>query len=383
MTLRELAIVGGGPIGLSAALAAAQHGIDVTLLEAQEDARASDPRVFALSHATRLILEELGVWPHVEAAHAIHTVHVSERDAFGAATLSAEMLGLPALGHVVAQADLVRALRTRLREKSIETLTGASVTAVDEKPAEVAVRYTQGGGERELSAYTVALAEGGTSVAPGAALVERAYRQSALTATIRAQHAARDWAYERFTPQGPIALLPVAGAHALVWTVPDVDADRLLALEDGAFEQAVGACYGSRIGALRLQSARSAFALKLRDARQLAGRRVVLIGTSAQTLHPVAGQGFNLGLRDAYELAATLGSCIGCAQDLTQGLRRYRSRRRIDRAGGAMFTDLVVRVFANGHPLVACARSAALAGLDAIEPAKRFLMRRMIFGAPR
>ena len=383
MTLRELAIVGGGPIGLSAALAAAQHGIDVTLLEAQEDARASDPRVFALSHATRLILDELGVWSHVGAAHAIHTVHVSERDAFGAATLSAEMLGLPALGYVVAQADLVQALRTRLREKSIETLTGALVTAVGEKPSEVAVRYAQGGDERELNARTVALAEGGASVAPGVPLVERAYRQSALTATITAQHAASDWAYERFTPQGPIALLPVAGAHALVWTVPDVDADRLLALDNGAFEQAVGACYGSRIGALRLQSARSAFPLKLRIFRQLAGRRVVLIGNSAQTLHPVAGQGFNLGLRDAYELAAALGSCITSAQDLTEGLVRYRSQRRIDRAGGAMFTDFLVRVFANGNPLVACARSAALAGLDAIEPAKRFLMRRMIFGAPR
>ena len=383
MTLREMAIVGGGPIGLSAALAAAQHGVDVVLLEAHEDARASDPRVFALSYATRLILDELGVWPHVAAAHPIHTVHVSERNAFGAATLSAEMLGLPALGYVVAQTDLVQALRERLREKGIETLTGALVTAVAESPAEVAVRFARDGDEHELSVCTVALAEGGATIASGAPIVEREYRQSALTATIMAQGAAGDWAYERFTPQGPIALLPIGGAHALVWTVPSADADRLLALDDRAFERAVSDCYGSRIGAVHLRSARTAFPLKLRIAHRLAGTRVVLIGNSAQTLHPVAGQGFNLGLRDAYELAATLGSCISKAQDITEGLRRYRSLRRVDRAGGALFTDFLVRAFSNDNPLLACARSAALAGLDAIEPAKRFLMRRMIFGAPR
>ena len=383
MSLREMAIVGGGPIGLSAALAAAQHGVDVVLLEAQEDTRANDPRVFALSYATRLILDELGVWSHVAAAHPIHTVHVSERNAFGTATLSAEMLGLPALGYVVAQTDLVQALRERVREQGIERLTGALVTAVAESPAEAAVRFSQDGDEQELAVCTVALAEGGATIASGTPIVEREYRQSALTTTITAQCAAGDWAYERFTPQGPIALLPIAGAHALVWTVPSADADRLLALEDRAFERAVSDCYGSRIGAVHLQSARTAFPLRLRIARRLTGTRVVLIGNSAQTLHPVAGQGFNLGLRDAYELAATLGSCIGKGQDLTEGLRRYRSQRRVDRAGGALFTDFLVRAFCNDNPLLACARSAALAGLDAFEPAKRFLMRRMIFGAPR
>jgi 2-octaprenyl-6-methoxyphenol hydroxylase len=293
------------------------------------------------------------------------------------------MLGLPALGYVVAQAELVRALRKRLREEGVETLAGASVTALTERPDEVALRYARNGEEHELAARAAALAEGGTALAPNAPIVERAYRQCALTATITAQYAAPDCAYERFTPRGPIALLPIERAHALVWTVPSADAEDLLALADSAFERAVEECYGSRIGTVRLQGPRAAFPLKLRIARRLAGTRVVLIGNSAQTLHPVAGQGFNLGLRDAYELAAMLGACIGNAQALPASLRRYRAQRRVDRAGGALFTDFLVRVFCNDNPLIACARSAALAGLDAIEPAKRFLMRRMIFGAPR
>src|SRR5262245_10810221 len=132
MTVREMAIVGGGPVGLSAALACAHHGIDAMVLDEQDEARGDDPRVFALSHATRLILERLGVWTHLAAAHRIDTVHVSERDAFGTATLSAGMLGLPALGYVVAQPDLMQALRRRIRDASIETV-DARVTEVTER----------------------------------------------------------------------------------------------------------------------------------------------------------------------------------------------------------------------------------------------------------
>ena len=139
--------------------------------------------------------------------------------------------------------------------------------------------------------------------------------------------------------------------------------------------------FGSRIGAVRLRGPRASFALKLRFAHQVPGTRVVLIGNAAQTLHPVAGQGFNLGLRDAYELAATLGACVRSARSVTEALHRYRSQRRLDRAGGTLFTDSLVRIFSNDNALIACARSAGLAALDAIEPAKRFLMRRMIFGS--
>ena len=382
MGARELAIVGGGPVGLAAALAAAHHGIDAVVLDAQDEARQHDPRVFALSHATRLILERLGAWAHVAVAHAIRTVHVSERGAFGSAMLSADMLGLPALGYVVAQSDLMSALRRRIGEAGVECVAGARVSAVNEQATDVLVSYDRCGNRQELAVAAVALAEGGAMLTAGRQLVERDYGQIALIAIIAADCAASDWAYERFTPQGPIALLPVEHGHALIWTVPTADADRLLALEDHAFARAVSDCYGPRIGSVHLRGARAAFPLKLRFAHQVAGTRVVLIGNSAQTLHPVGGQGFNLGVRDAYELAENLGASSNDATALVQGLRRYRSRRRFDRAGGALFTDVLVRTFCNDNPVIGCARSAALATLDALGPAKRFLMRRMIFGAP-
>ena len=380
MSAHELAIVGGGPVGLAAAVAAAHHGIDVLLLAADDDTEVRDPRLFALSHATRLVLERLGAWAHIAAAHAIRTVHVSERGAFGSATLSAEMLGLPALGYVVAQSDLMAALRRRMSAMGIVRIAGC-VTTVREEGAIAVVTYEAGSERRELAVSAVALAEGGAMLA-GSPLIERDYGQCALTATVGAQFAHSDWAYERFTPEGTIALLPLESGHALVWTVPVAVADTLLALDEHAFERAASDCYGSRIGALRLQSPRASFPLKLRFARQMAGTRIVLIGNSAQTLHPVAGQGFNLGVRDAYELAAILGASVREAEALIQGLQRYRSKRRLDRTGGALFTDLLVRIFSIDNAFMGFARSTGLAALDAIGPAKRFLMRRMIFGAP-
>lgn len=381
--MRELAIVGGGPVGMSAALAAASNGIDTIILEAQAASEARDARVLALSYGTRLILQRLGVWAYLSASQPIRTVHVSETGAFGATTLSADALGLQALGYVVAQTDLVQALRRRVCDMGIECVTGGRVLDVAQTRESAAVRYELDGRTEEIEVSAVAAAEGGATLAPRAGVTEREYHQHALIATLKAERAADDCAYERFTAQGPIALLPLGAMHALIWTVPAADAGALLTLDDAEFELALSERYGSRIGAVRLHGPRASFALKLRFARNITSERLVLVGNSAQTLHPIAGQGFNLGLRDAYELAAALGYCISHGRDLVQGIRQYRSTRRLDRVGGTLFTDLLVRAFSNDHPIIALARSAALAGLDACEPAKKFLLRRLIFGAPR
>ncbi len=380
--MRELAIVGGGPVGMSAALAAARNGIDTIILEAQAVSETGDARVLALSYGTRLILERLGVWPYLSATQPIRTVHVSEYGAFGATTLVSDALGLPALGYVVAQTDLVQALRRRVINMGIECVTGARVRDVVQSGESAALRYEFDGATHMLEVSAVAAAEGGAALAPGASVTEREYGQHALICTLKAERAANDWAYERFTALGPIALLPLGEAHALIWTVPAADASALLMLADTEFELALTERYGSRIGAVRLQGPRASFALKLRFARNITSERLVLVGNSAQTLHPVAGQGFNLGLRDAYELAAALGYSLRHGRSLLEGIRRYRSTRRLDRVGGTLFTDLLVRAFCNDNPIIALARSAALAGLDACEPAKKFLMHRMIFGAP-
>jgi 2-octaprenyl-6-methoxyphenol hydroxylase len=368
---------------MSAALAAASNGIDTIILEAHAAAETRDARVLALSYGTRLILQRLGVWAYLSASQPIRTVHVSETGVFGATTLSADVLGLQALGYVVAQTDLVQALRRRVCDMGIECVAGARVLDVVQTRESAAVRYELDGRTEEIEVSVVAAAEGGATLAPRTDVTEREYHQHALIATLTAERAADDCAYERFTAKGPIALLPMGGMHALIWTVPAADADVLLTLNDTEFEYALSERYGRRIGAVKLQGPRASFALKLRFARNITSGRLVLVGNSAQTLHPIAGQGFNLGLRDAYEFAAALGYCKSHGRDLVQGIRKYRLTRRLDRVGGTLFTDLLVRAFSNDHPIIALGRSAALAGLDACEPAKKFLLRRLIFGAPR
>lgn len=164
--------------------------------------------------------------------------------------------------------------------------------------------------------------------------------------------------------------------------MPADEAESLLALDDRAFERAFCDAYGERIGTAHMRGPRASFRLKLHYAHRPINNRHVLIGNAAQTLHPVAGQGFNIGLRDAFELADALANASARGVDLLDGLRRYRSSRRIDRAGGTFFTDLLVRVFSNDDPVLGLGRSLGLFALDASGSSKRFLMRRMIFGSP-
>lgn len=381
--MRDLAIVGGGPVGLAAALAAANHGMATLVLDAQREDAAEDPRVFALSYGARLILERLGAWPDVAAASPVRAVHVSQRGAIGHTLLHARELGIPALGYVLTQSALVRALRQRAAQLGVERLSGVQVSAVEDRAEAALIRFDVDGHEQEIAARIVAQADGGLARRAHARTTERRYGQCALIANVYCARAARDYAYERFTPHGPIALLPLQheDGHALIWTVPEAEAERLLGLDAADFERALADAYGERIGAVRLLGARACYPLQLRFVHAVAGTRVALIGNAAQTLHPVAGQGFNMGLRDAYELALALAECARGDEDWVVGLRRYRARRRIDRAGGSLFTDFLVRAFSNDDPVLAAARSAGLLALDAFAPAKRFLMRRMIFGS--
>jgi 2-octaprenyl-6-methoxyphenol hydroxylase len=379
--VHDLAIIGGGPVGMAAALASHTQGIKALLLEAQAGTGTRDPRVFALSYGARLILERLGAWAHIRSAHPIRVVHVSQRSGFGHAVLHAEELGVDALGYVVAQPALLQALRYRMAEAGVECLDGARVLDVEERPDMAVLRFEYNGAEQEACALIVAHADGGAALARETPRTEREYGQCALVAEVQCEHAMVDSAYERFTPRGPIALLPLDGGHALIWTVPETDAGALLALDDRQFERALAECYGERIGVVRLCGPRASFRLALRYAHRVAGNRHVLIGNAAQTLHPVAGQGFNLGLRDAYELASSLGHCFRRGENVLNGLREYRSHRRLDRVGGMLFTDFLVRAFSNDYPVLSALRGSGLALLDACSPAKKFLMRRMIFGA--
>ena len=379
--MQDVLVIGAGPVGISAALAAAVNDLQVCVLEARTDAGTRLTRTFALSQGARLILERLGAWASIADATPIHAVHVSQRGRFGHTVLRAEELELEALGYVVSEQALLAALRVRAQQLGVSFVSGAEVLAIEAGGECARVRYQLDSGEAEISAQVVAQADGGASLPQRRRTIVRDYGQCALTAEVEASRAQPHCAYERFTGKGPIALLPFAGHHALIWTVPQAEATGLSELNGEDFAQALMQSYGERIGTVRLHGAPGCFPLQLRFVQRIAGARHVLIGNAAQTLHPVAGQGFNLGLRDAFELAQALADCRRRGHELLRGVRNYRASRRLDRMGGTLFTDFLVQMFSNDDPVLAAGRSAGLFLLDALGPAKRFLMRRMIFGA--
>ena len=372
----QVAIAGGGPVGAAAALALHARGIDVALLEARPaDAAAADPRVLALSHGSRLILERIGAWRSLDAVTPIETIHVSQRGGFGRARLSAPEANLPALGYATGYADLRSALERQLHAGRVRYLAGATVTAVHSDVASASVAFEHQGRSRCFGAELLVLADGAHD---GGAPVQRDYGQSAVVAQVCTEQPHGNTAYERFTEEGPAALLPHGAGFALIWTTEPQRALALAAMADAEFLDALHRHFGDRLGRFTKTGTRSCFPLSLRAAAEPASERRVLLGNAAQTLHPVAGQGLNLGLRDAWELALTIER-YGLAQPSLL-VRAYQRRRTLDRSGGIFFTDALVRLFSNDIAPLRLARGLGLLALDCLPPAKRLLMRSQIFG---
>lgn len=378
----DVLIVGGGPVGAALALALRDGGLAVGLLEARAPGVAqADPRPIALSHGSRLILERFGIWEALHPVTPIARIHVSQRGGFGRVELDATEARLPALGYVLDYTRLAETLAQALDQAgACDYLTGAAVTGLASEPGAASVRFDRGGDIRRATARLVAVADGGAMGAITQARI-RDYHQAAVTARVVSGLPHRNVAYERFTPDGPLALLPLAEALALVWTTALEHAQRLCALPEAEFLRRLQHTFGQRLGPFTSAGARACFPLALRVATGIAAPRVVAVGNAAQTLHPVAGQGLNLGLRDAWELA---GVTKGCGRDEIGGpamLAAYRARRRLDRGGGVWFTDALVRLFSNDIAPLRIARGLGLALLGAAPPAKDFVVRRMTFGA--
>jgi 2-octaprenyl-6-methoxyphenol hydroxylase len=207
------------------------------------------------------------------------------------------------------------------------------------------------------------------------------YGQRAVVASVSAERASPATAWERFTTEGPLALLPFGDRHALVWSVRPGAAEELCSLPEGEFLTRLRAAFGGRLGEFLSTGSRSAFPLSLRRGAVRPSPRVLAIGNAAQTLHPVAGQGLNLGLRDAWELARMLLESAKEEIGSPALLAHYARERTLDRYSGIGLTDFLVRVFSNSFAPLALARGAGLALLDVLPPARHFLARRMIFGA--
>ena len=374
-------VVGGGPVGSALALALGGRGFDVTLLEARPNAGAEDDaRTLALSHGSRLILERLAAWPLPVSPTPIMQISVSQRGGFGRAELTAAEAGVPALGYVVEYGALQRALTTTLARSRVRVETGCAALAVGGDAHHATVTVEQSAARRDLRAKLVAIADGGAGLELSLAKT-RDYEQCALVCDVASEQPHRNRAFERFTDEGPLALLPNARGWALVWTARPAHAEELAALDEAVFCARLRATFGPALGAFALLGRRQVFPLRLKVAARPATPRCVLIGNAAQTLHPVAGQGFNLGLRDAFELARLIAARGADDPGEQSLLNAFFAQRRFDRTATILFTDSLIRLFSKDIPPLTHVRGCALAALGAIPPARKFIARRMIFGA--
>lgn len=371
-------IVGAGPVGAVCALALQQQGVTARVIEAQPQNARADTRTLALSHGSQLILERLGVWHRLEGVTPIMRIHVSQRGALGVTRLSADEAKLPALGYVLPYATLAAALKQALHDAAIAVDYGVAVARI--APGEQLAALHTAAGE-VLAAPLVVVADGGRGEAAPAPRIGRDYAQTAVVCEVRTELPHAHQAFERFTPQGPAALLPKGDHYALVWTAGNADAARIAALPDAEFLATLYRHFGGRQGLFLHAGPRKTFPLKLAYAGSEAAGRVVRIGNAAQTLHPVSGQGFNIGLRDAWELANLAGDTVPGALGDAAMLRTYARGRRLDVLGGIGFTDFLVRVFSNDIAPIRHARGLGLLALEMCPPLKDFVARRMIFGA--
>jgi 2-octaprenyl-6-methoxyphenol hydroxylase len=377
--LIDVAIVGAGPVGATLAVLLGQAGREVRLFEAKAGPSA-DPRTLALSHASRERLEQIGGWP-TEGGTPIRSIHISQLGGPGRTLIEAADQGLPALGYTVGYAALEAALLASVRAAGVPVSFGAACERIELAPESARITVASG---QSVEARLLVLADGGANAAriPGLAFTEKDYGQVAVVGTVAADrpHGGRAW--ERFAPRGPMALLPVGERYALVWTAAPAEAARLLAFGDAAFVAELQARFGDRAGRFASPGPRASFALRLRVVNTPVALRTAIIGNAAQSLHPVAGQGLNLGLRDATELADAIESASPASLGADAMLATYRDARRRDAARGAAFTDFLVSAFAGENRVTTWGRGFALTALDLFPPARRLLAERMIHGAP-
>ena len=406
----DIAICGAGPVGAALALFLRERGVAasriVSIDARTREAAAADDRMIAISQGSATLLRRLGAWHDgaVRHATAIDTIHVSHRGHFGQTVIDRRDYRTPALGYVIRHGELTDALDAALRRQGVEARRPERVIDVAVEGAGLRLAMTSPDSTAGTDATTSLLArdvvhaEGGLFDGQARREIHRDYGQVAVTtfvttATQPSPSLART-AFERFTEDGPIALLPaaepVAGGGSrdgwsLVWCGRPDDAAARLALDDDAFLVALHEAFGDRLGRFASVGRRRSYPLGLNAVSVTARARSATaaefaIGNAAQTLHPVAGQGLNLGFRDAHDLAAVLASATRADADATTAVARYVASRRADRAATVDLTDLMPRVFASRIAPVAIARGLTLALLDVVPPLRGLFARQMMNG---
>jgi 2-octaprenyl-6-methoxyphenol hydroxylase len=370
--MKPVVIIGGGPVGMSLALALHKLGVAAEIHDLRpRGAAAGDQRILALSHGSQQILAGLGVWADIKAT-SILNIHVSQRGAAGRTKISAREEGLDALGYVAASSRIATALDQALNAANISYVGDSRL--LESRPGDDSIALDCSDGE--LTTQLVAYAEG--RIGDAEHVIERDYGQHALICRLTPVSPHQGTAWERFTSHGPFALLPHEGDYAAVYTCAPAEAERLKTLPDHELLAHLQSEFGPRVQFNAVHN-RFIYPLGLRYRQQPTAPRQVWLGNAAQTLHPVAGQGFNLALRDCMALA----HCLSGAADpgAPEVLVRYAASRKLDRCGTIGITDSLIRVFSNDNPLLKHARGAGLIALDMLPPLRSFLARRMMFGA--
>jgi len=393
----EVTIVGGGLVGASLALALASRQFDVSLIESTPFGAPSQPsfdeRTTAISNGTRRVFEALGVWPLIaRAATPIKRIHVSDRGRFGFARIEASEQGVQALGYVLPNRVIGAALWRLLQQAAVRVLAPARVTGVAVDTERRRLDVVAGDDTHVCDARLVVAADGARSLVRESAGVGATvwdYDQTAIVTNIATQRFHDYVAYERFTGDGPIALLPLSdGRCGVVWTLAPARAEEVLALDDDEFAAALFDAFGTRLGRFLKVGQRDAYPLALTRADEHVASRLAVVGNAAQGLHPIAGQGFNLGLRDAASLAEVLVDAQRAAREVfdpgaPEVLERYRQWRADDRRRIVAFTDGLVRAFSNPFGPVKLLRSLAMLTFDLSPGAKQALSRLSLGAAGR
>lgn len=383
----DVLIIGGGLVGGSLACALGQQDLRIGLIEAypfQSDMQPSyDDRSIALAYGSRRIFEGMGLWSQLQPhSTAINHIHVSDRGHFGITRLDRRDSGHDALGYVIENRAIGNIFAETLAHlENIDIVCPAELQSLHTDAQQAQITIQQGNSTQQLSTRLIIGADGGHSAVRRLCNINSRdwdYGQSAIIANISPERPHQHIAYERFTDTGPLALLPMSDQRcSLVWTVRNEAVESMLALSDEAFLAQLQQRFGQRLGKMQHCGRRSSYPLRLIRALKHTTPRVALIGNAAHTLHPIAGQGFNLGIRDVAALAEILSDAVQQQQDIGTAavLKHYEQWRDQDQRHVTTLTDSLVRLFSNNFTPLVMARNAGLLAMDLLPPLKRRLTR--------
>ena len=381
----EYLVVGAGPVGLVFSLFLAKHNQNSHLLESRKKNDShSDGRALALSYGTKLILEDLGIWSSLEKKISeIKDIHTSQKNSFGRTLLSASQYNLPALGYIVSYGALSKVLEEAVNQSPKIKITYEFEVSAIKNEKDRSILY---GGNKDLAieAPLLVLADGGkntTDLIEDLKKKETSYNHTALVTKVTSEIPPNKIAYERFTSMGPIALLPNGpNEFSLVWTGKDEDIQALAKAPKKLFLEKLHEHFGDRVGKFLDSDNFITFPLKKIILEEFPKKRMVVIGNSAQTMHPVAGQGFNTGIRDAYDLSKLINESEPSQVGSECFINQYYALRKSETKKTLFFTDSLVNIFSNDLVGLSLTRGISLSLLDNLKPAKNFLVDKMSFG---